>query len=63
MVNDPALEKDVNQENWEEGEDGPSEDKPLIGRMLRLEPNQEELDGSILRCGEDDEGPEVIVPG
>src|SRR5215204_954732 len=31
--------------------------------MLRLEPNEEELDSSILGRGEDDEGPEVIVPG
>ena len=63
LVNDPALEENVDQKDGQECEDRSSEDKPLICRVLRLKPNKEKLDGSILGRGEDDERPEVIVPG
>ena len=63
LIHDPALDENVDNEDREERKDRCSEDEPLIGGMLRLEPNEEELDGSILRGGEDDERPEVIVPG
>ena len=63
LVNNPSLHEDIDEEDGQECEDGCGEDESLIGSMLGLEPNEEELDGSILGRGEDDEGPEVIVPG
>ena len=63
LVHDPALEEDVDEEDGQERENGGGEHETLIGGVLGLEPDQQKRDGTLLGRGEDDEGPEVIVPG
>jgi hypothetical protein len=39
LIYDPALEEDVDNEDGQEREDGGGKDKPLIGNVRRLKPN------------------------
>ncbi len=63
LVNDPALEEDIDDEDGKQSQDGCGEDESLVGDVRRLEPDDQERNGSFFWRGEDDERPEIIVPG
>src|SRR5690606_8719751 len=63
LIHDPALEEDVDDEDGKQGEDGGGEGESLVGDVRGLEPDDQQRNGAFFWRGEDDEGPEIIVPG